>query len=490
MSSLSKGGFTLLEVVIATFIIGTVVVGMFGLFLLTLRGAQTGERRIAAAALANERMEMVRNLPYAEVGTQGGVPGGSIPQTETVVRNGQTYTVRTDIRYFDDAYDGSVSENVEGEEKVTICHQPVSPLQQTLEVSASALDAHIAHGDTTGPCGSQGEGTPPGDQYNADYKKVRVEVSWPSQYLISPVLLITYVAPQGIEGGEEGGTLDFHALDAGGAAVADADMTLVNNAVVPPISLTTQTNAEGRVVLPGLPAASDSYELLVTKEGYTTEQTYATTATFIPAADYSHMSVLVKQVTQKTFFIDKVATLSLTAVDENNVILPNMAYRLRGTKSIGTDEAGQIVYKVDEVGTTNAAGPGTHEDLEWDTYDITVDGQVTGYDIKETSVVLPLAILPDQVLEVTAKLVPHTDNSLHVTVVGVDGNPVDNATVHVIGSGLDETQVTGVVGQVFFADLSPGVWQVEVEAPGFTPSGQTVDVAGTKRIRVELAPAP
>src|SRR5688572_8730500 len=92
-------GFTLIEVVVATFIVGTVVAGMFGLFLLTMRGAQTGERRIVAIALANEKMEMVRNLPYLSVGTIGGVPAGSIPQAETVSRNNQTYTVRTDIRY-------------------------------------------------------------------------------------------------------------------------------------------------------------------------------------------------------------------------------------------------------------------------------------------------------------------------------------------------------------------------------------------------------
>ena len=89
LMSFKQSGFTLLEVVIAVFIIGTVVAGMFGLFLLTLRSAQTGERRVAAVALANERMEMVRNLPYVEVGTQGGVPSGPIWPDEDVARNGE-----------------------------------------------------------------------------------------------------------------------------------------------------------------------------------------------------------------------------------------------------------------------------------------------------------------------------------------------------------------------------------------------------------------
>jgi hypothetical protein len=443
-----------------------------------------------AVALANEKMEMIRNLPYAGVGTVGGVPSGTIAQQETVTRNGQAYTVRTDIRYVDDPYDGETGGSQEGEDDLTICHKPGTAAEQTLTVTASALGAHIGHGDTTGPCDAQGEGSEEGDEYNADYKQVRVEVSWPSQDQISPVLLITYVAPQGIEGGELGGTLDFHAFDAVGEAVVGATLVLTNDEVDPPISITTQTNTEGRVVLPGLPPASDSYHASITKNGHTTEQTFDATATFIPLADYSPFSMLVKQVTQKTFFIDQLAALAITTVDdEEGSPVPNIAYALRGTKLIGQDENAEPVYKVDETAQTNAAGTHSHTALDWDTYDFTIDGAATGFDIKETSLVLPVRIDPDQSVSLAVTLVPHTDHSLHVTVVDAAGAPVDNATVAL--EGVVDTLATGVLGQVLFPDLAPGQNRdLSIEAPGFVAFADTVDISGSGRLKLELTTAP
>ena len=39
-----------------------------------------------------------------------------------------------------------------GQEKVEVCHKPGTPAEQTLVVAAPALKAHLAHGDTEGPC--------------------------------------------------------------------------------------------------------------------------------------------------------------------------------------------------------------------------------------------------------------------------------------------------------------------------------------------------
>lgn len=38
-------------------------------------------------------------------------------------------------------------------DKVTICHKPGTPAQQTLQVAKPALSGHLGHGDTQGPCG-------------------------------------------------------------------------------------------------------------------------------------------------------------------------------------------------------------------------------------------------------------------------------------------------------------------------------------------------
>src|SRR3989338_8338991 len=103
---MSSRGFGIIEVFITTFVIGVVAVGVFSLVALTMKSSHDGQSRIVATALGNEKMEMVRNLPYASVGTVGGIPSGPVLQTEQVTRNGSTYTVTTDIRNVDDPYDG------------------------------------------------------------------------------------------------------------------------------------------------------------------------------------------------------------------------------------------------------------------------------------------------------------------------------------------------------------------------------------------------
>src|ERR671910_1534004 len=38
------------------------------------------------------------------------------------------------------------------QQKVTICHKPGTPDEETKEVSQSAVDNHLRHGDRLGPC--------------------------------------------------------------------------------------------------------------------------------------------------------------------------------------------------------------------------------------------------------------------------------------------------------------------------------------------------
>ncbi|MBI1833592.1 MAG: carboxypeptidase regulatory-like domain-containing protein [Candidatus Andersenbacteria bacterium] len=482
-------GFTIIEIVITTFLIGTVVVGVFGLFLLSLRSAQESERRVVAVALANERMEMVRNLPYVNVGTSGGIPTGPILQIETVARNGLDYLVKTDIRYVDDEYDGKAAAPTEEDDHITICHRPGTQSENTLTISSQAWPAHQAHGDYQGECGNPDDGTGDGDEYNADYKQVRVEVSWTSPSNPSPVLFITYIAPPGIEGGELGGTLDLQVIDAAGVGVPSAQVVLINDDTSPAINLTTQTDSDGRLILPGLPEEADSYALAISKAGYTSEQTYDSSASFVPDADHGHLSMILKALTSKTFSIDETASLIVNTKDATATAVPDIAYTLRGTKTIGTDGSGNPVYVLDETAATNSAGTHTHSALVWDSYNFQVDGETSGYDIKETSLLLPLVVLPGDDLTLDVTLVEHTPLSLHVTVANSEGLPIDNATVTLTKNPtFTEEQGTGVLGQVFFADLpTTATYTLTVDAPGFTSSSQQVPVDESERIRVQLS---
>ncbi len=425
-------GFGILEVLIATFVIGVVAVGVFSLITLTLKASHDGQRRIIATALANEKMEIIRNLSYASVGTVGGVPSGPILQTEQMSRNGSLYTVATDIRYVDDPYDGTVS------------------------------------------------GSPP-DLLNTDYKQARVEVSWQSNQSTRPVLLITQVAPKGIEGGESLGTLVFQALNAAGSGIAGATVRLVNSQVSPAVDLTTATNSEGKVIIPGLVPSAGTYQLTVTKSGYTTEQTYSATSSFTPDTDHAHLTMLTGNITNQTFYIDQIASLIVRTVDVlTSASIPGVQYTITGTKKIGTDASAQPVYLLNANDTTDGSGSYTYTSLVWDSYAVRIDGVATGYDIAETSLPLPLVLNPAANETLTIKLAAHTPISLHVTVVSSTQSPIENALVQVVKTGYDVTKQTGVSGQAFFSDMPENAtYTVTVQAGSYQQSVQEVVVDGT-----------
>lgn len=409
--------------------------GVFGLFVLSLRVARESESRVVAVALANERAEMVRNLPYVDVGTLGGIPSGSLLQSEVIVRNEMSHTVKTDIRYVDDPFDGEA----------------------------------------------------PADLINTDYKKVRIEVSWNSPNHPKPVLLILLVTPRGLEGGDVAGTLDFLLLNASGGGVGDAVVRLVNSVVEPAIDIVTNTNDQGRVLLPGLPEQAGNYEISVEKADYTSEQTYDTTAEFIPDADHAHLSALRGEVTEKTFIIDLVSSLAIHTVDEEQAPIGQITYSIKGTKMIGVDDLENPIYLIDETSQTDSGGEALYEALVWDTYDFSIDSEAIGFDIKETSALLPLVVNPGEGVDVNVVLVEYTPFSVHVTVATPEGVPIDNAMLRLQGSGYDEILGTGELGQVLFSDL-PGLgdYDLLVEAPGFQSSALIATVEGTEMIRVEL----
>ncbi len=211
--------------------------------------------RAGALALANERMEYLRSLSYDAIGTQGGIPAGSVAQREVVVLNGIAYTRRTLVLYVDDPADG------------------------------------LGSADSTG--------------ITADYKRARVEVSWQVRGASSSVALVSNFSPKGIESLSGGGTLRLTAIDALGQAIAGASVRVVNNATNPAIDATYYTDTGGEVIVPGAPAASE-YEIYVSKSGYSTAQTYSASSTN-PNPSPAHLTVVEGNTTQATFAIDRVA---------------------------------------------------------------------------------------------------------------------------------------------------------------------------------------
>lgn len=94
----SQDGFGLIELLMATVVIAFVLVGFAMIFGTASRESVKSANKTDAQQLATARMEKVRLLDYAQIGTLSGNPPGIIPAIEFV----GDYTVVTKVTYVDD----------------------------------------------------------------------------------------------------------------------------------------------------------------------------------------------------------------------------------------------------------------------------------------------------------------------------------------------------------------------------------------------------
>lgn len=250
--SANTKGMTIIEVLVAAAIMLIAFSGIVGLFRTGLELVGNNKAKIGALALAEERMELIHSLAYDDVGTQGGIPAGNIPQNESLTLNGISYNRRVLVQYVDAPEDG------------------------------------LAGADT--------------NSITTDYKRAKVEVTWSFKGLSKSVYLVSNITPPGLETTVGGGTLIVKAFDALGAPVSGANVYIANATTSPTISLNVTTDATGQASFPGAPAASE-YEVTVSKSGYSTAKTYGPTAGN-PNPTPTHLTVLAGQSTVGSFAID------------------------------------------------------------------------------------------------------------------------------------------------------------------------------------------
>lgn len=260
-----NSGITLVEVLIGTALLALIFFGVFGLIQLSFKLIAQSKARVTATALANQKIELARNLAYNQIGTVGGIPAGSIPENETVTRNGVAYTIKTTVTYVDDPFDNTF----------------------------------------------------PSDPLPWDYKKIKVAVSW-TGFMGGAVYLLTDVAPRGIETTGGGGIISILVFDANGQPVPQASLYVKNDAVFPAIDATYQTNDQGQLFLPGAPACSDCYKITATKAGYSVDRTYAVgeiiRGTTLAAPDKPFVSVIEGQQSEISFSIDRLSTKTVQSI--------------------------------------------------------------------------------------------------------------------------------------------------------------------------------
>lgn len=99
-------GFTLIEIVVAVAIFAIFAVGVYQGYAAIYSAIASARHKALATDLANAKFEIIKNLPYSNVGIVGGKPSGVITAVETVVRDRVTFTITTTIMNIDDPFDG------------------------------------------------------------------------------------------------------------------------------------------------------------------------------------------------------------------------------------------------------------------------------------------------------------------------------------------------------------------------------------------------
>ena len=324
--------FSLVEVLIGTFLILLVFLGIFGIFHLALKITHQSSARITATALANQQIEIIRALPYESVGVVGGFPEGILEATITTKVNNIEYTIETRVDFIVDSADGLV---------------------------------------------------PPEDECPNDYKRVQVKVSWPGMFG-GEVKLVTDVAPENLvqECAVEGGILSVSVFDAYGVMVNSPLIEIISPETGQTLKTATPSTGQHYFSLP-----AGSYRVVVSKEGYSRERTYSSDEIATP--EKPNPIVLEGQLTEISFSIDKLSSFSIntlspwgtdlfidTFLDESkisqifNVIISEGEVNLAKTNG-EYQESGFLVS------TTTAPG----DLISWDEFSFT-DSQPTNTEIR------------------------------------------------------------------------------------------------------------
>lgn len=383
----TKRGFGLIETIVGVAVFTMVAVSAYYGFAKVLEGSRIVRIKSAATNLANEQFEIIRNLPYTDVGIVDGLPVGLVPRTQNLNRDGIDFIVTTTIRNIDDPFDGTI-------------------------------------------------GGEPNDTSPADNKLVEVEVDCDCG--VDPIVYATRVAPKHLEITGNNGALFVQVLDANGEPVQGADVHIENNVSTNTIIIDDTTNVQGMLQVIDTPPGTGAYEIAVSKSGYSSERTYAIGDLENPVPDKPHANISSGQVTQISFAIDELSDLTVSSRNSNCSPVSNVGFNIKGSKTIGLEK-----YKYDVDHNTGASGNIYISDIEWDTYEFTLTS--SSYDLAGSNTILPLDLSPGSSQHVDLIIAENDPNAFLVKVRdGATDLPLANVEVELYkDETASSTLITG-----------------------------------------------
>jgi len=257
----------MVEVLVGTFLLLLVFLGIFGAYRASMKLITLSKNRTTAIAIASGQIEKIRNLNYNLVGTKGAtLPNaeGILDSSTTTIRNGTEFNIETSVKYISDDIDG-----VGG-----------------------------------------------GDDCNLDYKRADVRVSW-GGFLAGEVRFSTDIMPKDLVeeanscASQPGGILSVQVFDALGNMIDTSKLEVFNPVTGEKIT-EVYTPSSGKV---NIPLATSTYKIVVSKNNYSTESTYASGDIYngktIITPESPHPIVLENQLVQKSFSIDRLGSFSI-----------------------------------------------------------------------------------------------------------------------------------------------------------------------------------
>jgi len=425
----NKKGFTLLETLVGSAIFLLVALSGYKAFGVLMDAVTVSRAKLSATTLANEKFEIIRNLPYVDVGIPGGLPPGKIPRTETIIKDGFSFNIETTIRNTDDPFDGTI-------------------------------------------------GGSPNDTSPADYKLVDLDIMCSNCKIFSLLKFTTLITPHALEITSTNGALFIKVFDTAGIPIPNTAVHIVNTNTNPDTIINENTDNTGWIKIVDAPPGINAYNITATKSGFTTDQTYPIGGIAGATPINPDATVVIHQVTQADLLVDRVSSLNVSTVDALCVALPNIGFSLTGTKLIGTPVV--LKYPTQNF-TTNTSGIYGFSNLEWDTY--TAKLTSSSYDLVGTTPLPSFAISPNENKTLQMIVIPHIDKALLVSVEDSSGNAIDGATVRLQKSGFDETKTTNSLscathGQVFWNGLVGGIYTLTISKTGFqTHINNTLDIS-------------
>jgi type II secretory pathway pseudopilin PulG len=429
------GGFTLIEAMLVIFIFSLITITFYRTYTIGTKYIIDSKSRLGAISVANEKMEIIRNLKYENIGTTTGSVPGNIPETETIAENASHYFVRTTVEYVDDSLDGKY----------------------------------------------------PHDTNNApeDYKKVTVEVFWNNNN--ESVQLISRFVPVGREVPSPGdGILQINVFSdqPGGEGIPNSNVHVVNSDMG--LDTIVETDSTGSVTLMGskIKNSIQKYRITLSKSGYETVSTmspYPTTA-YNPVD--VHASVVVGSMNVANIVQDELSTLHVNTTDYLGNPIHDIGFHIIGGRKLGTQAVSPFspVYNLDTDSSTDSSGTKDFGLVSPGQYMFTLLPSVTDYVLIDTDPTTPATIFSNQDVNLNVKLADKNATSLLVKIVNPDGmTPTAGAEVTLSNnSGYNVVETSSATGTAFFPNsadtFQAGTYTLKITAGGFADNESQVDV--------------